>query len=94
MNLARAQLKQEIGARLEAGELPDKDQRNRAARGIREQTATLVRGRHRPSGIERYMAEMELRNLPPLLEEIADLISPETKGQARERGFSFIPPPW
>jgi hypothetical protein len=91
---AVAQLKQEISARLEAGGLPDKDQRNRTAREIRGRAATLLLGPCGPSGIERHMAEIEPRNLQPLLEEIADLISPETKGQARERGFSFITPPW
>jgi hypothetical protein len=82
-----ARLKQEISARLEAGELPDKDRRNRAAREIRGCAATLFRARYWPSGIERHMAKLDPEKLQPLLEEIADLISPETKGEADEEAF-------
>ena len=89
---AVARLKQEITARLGAGELPDKDLRDRAAREIRGRAATLFSVGYGPSTIECHMAKLDPQNLQPLLEEIADLISHETRGQADETGFSLITP--
>src|SRR5260221_1692491 len=90
---AVARLKQEITAHLGAGELSDKDLRDRAAREIRGRAATLFSAGYAPSTIECHMAELDPQNLQPLLEEIADLISPETRGQADETGFPLITPP-
>ena len=57
---------------------------------MRDQAALEIRGRaaavhsqDRPlSTIERCMAQLDRKRLQPLLKDIADLISPETKGQA------------
>lgn len=64
------------------GGLPDDELRDRAAREIRGRAATLHRQRDWSSSIEIGMAQADHTQLQPLLEEIADLISPVTKGQA------------
>jgi hypothetical protein len=81
-NSATATLKTEIGKRLAAGGLPDQEVRDRAAREIRGRAATLHRRDHWGSSIETGMASMDHGKLRPLLEELADLISPQTVGQA------------
>jgi hypothetical protein len=80
-------LKAEITARMAAGGLPDKEVRDRAAREIRGRAASLYRKGHWSSAIEHGMAESDHGKLQRLLEEIADLISPETKGQAAHHSF-------
>ncbi|MVT00236.1 hypothetical protein [Devosia marina] len=80
-------LKERITARVAAGELPDKKVRDRAAVEIRGRAASLYRKGHWSSEIERGMAQSDHGKLRPLLEEIADLISPETIGEAASQGF-------
>jgi hypothetical protein len=75
-------LKAEIGKRLVAGELPDQDARDHAAFEIRGRAATLYREDHLGSSIEGGLAQADHAKLKPLLEELADLISPGTAGQA------------
>jgi len=82
-----ATLKTEIGKRLAAGGLPDQEVRDRAALEIRGRAATLHRDGHWSSSIEGGMARADHAKLGPLLEELADLISPETEGQASSRGL-------
>ncbi len=77
-----AKLKAEIGKRLAAGELPDQNVRDRAAIEIRARAATLYRNGHWGSSIEGGIAQADHAKLKPLLEELADLISPDTAGQA------------
>ncbi|MGV1819788.1 hypothetical protein ACQZ63_11415 [Agrobacterium sp. CG160-95] len=79
---AVTQLKAEITARIAAGELPDKEVRDRAALAIRGRAASLSRSDYSSSGIEHGMAQSDHEKMQPLLEEIADMISPETKGKA------------
>jgi len=84
--VAETRLKAEISARLAAGGLPDKELRDRAALEIRGRAASLYRNGHWSSAIEHGMAQSDHEKLQPLLEEIADLISPETKGKAASHG--------
>lgn len=86
-DLAVANLKTEIGKRLAAGGLPDQGVRDHAAREIRGRAATLYREGHWSSSIERGMARVDHAKLKPLLEDLADLISPGTAGQAASEHF-------
>jgi predicted transcriptional regulator len=84
---AETRLKAEINSRMTAGGLPNKELRDRAALKIRRRADSLNRNGHRSSAIERGMAQSDHGKLQPLLEEIADLISPETQGQAANHRF-------
>lgn len=80
--VAETRLKAEISARITAEGLPNKELRDRAALEIRWRAASLCQSGHWSSAIEHGMAQADHEKLQPLLEEIADLISPETKGKA------------
>jgi hypothetical protein len=84
---AETRLKTEISSRMSAGGLPNKELRDRAALEIRGRAASLDRNGHWSSAIEHGMAQSDHSKLQPLLEEIADIISPETKGQAANIDF-------
>lgn len=81
-----AKLKADIAARVGTLELPDKDVRDRTARAMRGRARTLYRQGHWGSSIESAMAQLDRENLQSLLEEIADLISADTAGQAAKTG--------
>jgi hypothetical protein len=78
-------LKSDIGRRLAAGELSNQDLRDRVAVNIRGRAVTLYREGHFGFSIERGLAVADHAKLKPLLEELADLISPRTAGQAAEQ---------
>ena len=81
-------VKAEMAKCVAAGELPDQSATDHAALEIRGRAQTLYREGHWGSAIEREMAQLDHAKLQPLLEELADLISPGTKGQAaRHRLF-------
>lgn len=80
-------LKAEITKRMAAGGLPDQNARDGAAREIRGRAATLYREGHFGSSIERAMVRADHAKLKLLLDELADLISPETAGQAASQRF-------
>lgn len=82
--VAVTRLKADITAQMATGGLPDKEVRDHAALEIRGRAASLYREGHWSSAIEHVMAQTDRGKLQPLLEEIADLISPETKGRAAE----------
>src|SRR3546814_12883891 len=69
----------EITARVTADGLPDQEVRDHAAREIRGRAASLYRAGHLSSAIENGMAQLDEGRLQPLLEQIADLISPGTE---------------
>jgi hypothetical protein len=79
-------LKAEVSTRVGGGGLPDKKVRDHAALEIRGRAASLHHNGHWSSAIEHGMAKSDHGKLQPLLEEIADLISPETKGKAASHG--------
>jgi hypothetical protein len=79
-------LKAEISRRLAAGDLPNQDVRDSAARKIRGRAGTLYREGHWSSMIEGAMAQADHVKLKPLL-ELAELISPGSVGQADTRSF-------
>jgi hypothetical protein len=57
---------------------PDEALRARSAHGIRERAATLYRNRHSLSRIDYAMSQVDHDKLRPLLEKIANVLSPET----------------
>ena len=72
-------LKDEIHARLQDDRAPEQDVRERAARGIRERADSLpVRG-HWSSRIEAAVAQSDYAILAPLLNEIANILSPPAR---------------
>lgn len=80
-------LKTEIGKRLATGGLAAQGVRDHAAREVRGCAERLYRQDQWGSSIERAMAQADHTKLKPLLEELANLISPETVGQASSRGL-------
>lgn len=83
-DVAIPKLKAKISKHLAAD---DQDVRDHAALEIRGRAATLFQGGHRASSIEVGMAQADHAKLEPLLEELADLISPGTAGQAASQHF-------
>jgi hypothetical protein len=77
-----ARIKVEVGKRVASGGLSDQTVRDEAALEIRGRAATLYRKGRWTSSIEAGMARADHAKLKPLLEELADLISPGTAGQA------------
>lgn len=74
-----SRLKTAISERLAKEDAPDREIRDRAARSIRERAATLYRqDRWTLLGIEHAMGQANDEKLRPLLEEIANLLSPDT----------------
>ena len=84
---AVTKLKAEITKRLAAGELADQEVRDHAAVEIRGRAATLYHEGHWGSPIEGGIAQADHAKLKPLLEDLADLISPGTAGQAASHNF-------
>jgi hypothetical protein len=71
-------LKAELAKRLAGQEAPDQEIRDRAARELRRQAATIHRKEFELSRINRAMAQIDPAKLRPLLNEVADLVSPGT----------------
>lgn len=65
-----------VEAKLSEESAPEQDIRDRATREIRERTATLFRDGHRSSRIEMGIAHADHEKLRPLLEDIAQRLSP------------------
>lgn len=80
-------LKSEISKRLVTGGLPDQEVKDHAAREIRGRAGALYQEGHRSSSIEAGMVRADHAKLGPLLEELADLISPGTAGQAADQDY-------
>jgi hypothetical protein len=80
-------LKAELGAKLSAGALSEVELRDGAARSIRGTAQTLYRGAHMGSSIERAMAQTDREQLEALLDELANILSPDTAGEATEVGL-------
>ena len=60
---------------------PDQEKRDHAARPLRCKAATLDRQEFRHSRIEHVMHGTDHVQLAPLLNEIADILSPDTAGE-------------
>lgn len=71
-------LKADISSRLAKDGAPTQEIRDRAARGLREQAATLYRQGHMISRIQMAIEQADRAKLKALLEEIANLLSPGT----------------
>lgn len=86
---AADRLKAEISKRMAEGRLPDKEGRDHSALRIRGRAHALDDGDHGPFEIEYRMAGADRSKLQPLLEQIADIISPDTAGEADDRAELF-----
>ncbi len=80
-------LKARIVKGLRNGGLPDPEERDHAALNVRGRARNLFRPGRWSSSIERELATADRAKLKPLLEELADLISPRTAGQAAAEHF-------
>lgn len=79
---APAALLASVQAHLSGESAPDQRIRDRAARDIRERVATLHREARGLSRIEMGIAHSDHEKLRPLLESIAELLSPEEQAQS------------
>jgi len=82
-----AHLRAKLARRLADGALPNQGIRDNAARELRGRAGALFRARYGGFAIERWMARADHARLAPLLEELADLISPGTAGEAARANF-------
>jgi hypothetical protein len=71
-------LKAELSKRLTSQEAPDQETRDRAARELRRQAATIRRREFELSRINHAMAQIDSATLRPVLNHVADLLSPGT----------------
>jgi hypothetical protein len=69
-------LKTELAKRLSSPEAPDRETRDSAAQELRQRAAKIRRREFEWSSINRAMVEIDAAKLRPLLNEIADLLSP------------------
>ena len=75
------QLKQAITEGLAGPNPPDQEQRDRAAREIRRKAATLYGPESVVSRIEYAMSQADHEQVAPLLNAIANILSPDTAGE-------------
>lgn len=80
-------LKRDITDQLSKPDAPGKEIRDRTARNIRSRAQTLYRNEHRYSVIDTTMSRTDHQQLRPLLEEIANILSPDTAGQCAGTHF-------
>jgi hypothetical protein len=74
-------LKRKTAERLAQPDAPNQQIRDRAAREIRSRAATLYREGHRSSRIEHEMGQVDHAMMKLLLEELANLLSPDTSDE-------------
>jgi hypothetical protein len=82
-----ARLKQIIRDALAAGTAPDQEQRDRAARGIREKAMALRTRAYARSSLESAINQVDPKQMRSLLQEIANLLSPHTAEEPVRRPF-------
>lgn len=75
------QLKQAVSRHLVGDNAPDQEYCDNAARELRSKAATLDRQEFRHSGIEHVMHRTDHARVAPLLNEIADILSPDTASE-------------
>lgn len=81
-SVADENLKRQISDRLSQPDAPNPEIRNRTARDIRRRAAELYRQVHWSSRIESEMSRMDRAKMQTLLEELADLLSPDTADES------------
>ena len=79
-------LKSVLRDRLSKDSAPPQDIRDRAASEIRERAAALYRDGHWTSHIDIAIARADHQKLRPLLQDIADLLSPATTNETMSHG--------
>jgi hypothetical protein len=77
-------LKAALSKRLSQEGAPSQEIRDDVARDIRRRAASLPRQGHWSSYIERAMGQIDHQRLKSLLEEIADILSPDTSNEPVE----------
>jgi len=80
-------LKLKIAERLAQSDAPDQQIRDQTAREIRRRAATLSREAHWSSRIEHAMSQTDQTMMKSLLEELANLLSPNTSDEPVNIGF-------
>jgi hypothetical protein len=75
-------LKAELAKRLNAENTPEQEMRDDAARELRRHAETLYRPKFELSRIHQAMHQIDQAKMRPLLQEIADLLSPGTVGES------------
>jgi hypothetical protein len=75
-------LKAELAKTLNAENAPEQEMRDDAARELRRHAATLYRPKFELSRIHHAMHQIDQAKMRPLLQEIADLLSPGTVGES------------
>jgi hypothetical protein len=84
-------LKTSIRKRLdEQPDVLEQEIRDRTARDIRETAATLYANVQSLSRIEFTMAQLDAAVLRPLLEDVANILSPDTAGEPVNINTSFL----
>jgi hypothetical protein len=78
-------IKREIADRLARPDAPDLQIRDQTEREIRGRAATLFREGHWLSRIDHAMSRVDFEKLRPLLEDLANTLSPETKDEPVKR---------
>ena len=76
-----AWLKAELESRLNTQEAPVQEMRDAAARELRRHAVTSYRPEFKLSRIHQAMRQIDQTKMQPLLQEIADLLSPDTGGE-------------
>jgi hypothetical protein len=74
-------IKRQIADRLAKPNAPNQEIRDETAREIRRKTATLYREGHWSSRIEYAMGKLDRDKMKSALEEIANILSPDTSGE-------------
>ncbi|MDR4506068.1 MAG: hypothetical protein MRK01_14940 [Candidatus Scalindua sp.] len=74
-------LKSTLTRRLEEETGLNQEERDRTARNIRRRAANLYREGHWASKIEMAMSQQNQNKLKPLLEDIANILSPDTAAE-------------
>jgi hypothetical protein len=80
-------LKEQVNNILGQPDTPDQEMKDRSARKVRRTAATLYRDGHSHSRIECQMRRVETATMQALLNELADLISPNTADEPVDTGF-------
>jgi hypothetical protein len=82
-----ATIMQAIGTALTKDGAPSQEMRNRTARELRREAATLRRREFELSPIKNPMNQIDAAKMRPVLQDIANLLSPNTAGEPVRIGF-------
>ena len=84
---AENDLKTDMGTMVNNGKIPDQNRRDQEAINLRSVARSLPQASYSSFEIDYCMASVDHKRLRSLLEELADIISPETKGRFEDRNL-------